>query len=115
MVVAIMSMLASVAVPAVMSQYKGSQIKAALLDAQGYRGATSAWRLQKSTEECPSPARLVQEKMMERGASLQDPWGNEFAIECDDGGVTVKSAGPDRKIGTADDIIAPPETRTARQ
>jgi type II secretory pathway pseudopilin PulG len=114
-VVAIMSLLASIAVPAVMGQYTKARVSAALINAQGFRNATGTWRLQSGSDECPSPAKLVQEKMMERGSQIQDPWGNEFSIECDEGGVTVRSAGPDRKSGTADDIIAPPETRTAQK
>ena len=112
-VVAIMSLLASVAVPMVMNEYLRGQRKTALLTAQGFRQATSVWRLRTGSEDCPSTDRLVHEHALERGASLQDPWGNLFRIECDEGGVTVRSAGPDRRDGSDDDIIAPPETRSA--
>jgi hypothetical protein len=30
-------------------------------------------------------------------------------IHCGDDDVTVQSAGPDKKIGTPDDILAPPD------
>jgi general secretion pathway protein G len=112
-VVAIMSLLASVAVPAVMRLYDRSRSDTALLAAQSFRTATSSWRLSTRTDDCPTPTRLIEDKMLDRGASTKDPWGNEFAIACDDGGVTVSSAGPDRRLGTTDDIIAPPETKTA--
>jgi len=113
--VAILSLLAGVAVPAAMRQYSKSRVDSALLNAQGFRNATNAWKLHTNSDDCPTPTRLIDDRMLDRGASPRDPWGNDFAIECDDGGVTVKSAGPDRRPGTADDIIAPPETRTARQ
>jgi hypothetical protein len=35
----------------------------------------------------------------------QDPWGNELAYDSrPDGSYSLRSAGPDRKVGTADDV-----------
>lgn len=112
-VLAIMSLIAGVAAPMVMNQWTLSRQRTALLNAQGFRQATNVWRLRMNNDDCPTPARLIQDKVIDRGAQPRDPWDNEFAIECDDGGVTVRSAGPDRRLGTADDVIAPPETRAA--
>jgi hypothetical protein len=38
-----------------------------------------------------------------------DPWGAPYTIACDDDGedVYVRSAGPDRRRGTADDVAVP--------
>ena len=36
-----------------------------------------------------------------------DPWGNEYGLETEDGFLDVYSAGPDGKYGTQDDIRAP--------
>ncbi len=112
-VVAIMSLVAGVAVPMAMKEYVNGQKKTALLNAQGFRQATSVWKLRTGSEECPTPDRLLRDQAVDRGASVSDPWGNPFRVECDDGGVTVRSAGPDRRDGSDDDIIAPPELRAA--
>ncbi|MBN8610719.1 MAG: type II secretion system protein GspG [Deltaproteobacteria bacterium] len=39
-----------------------------------------------------------------RVSSPEDPWENEFAIACHGDDVTVASAGPDERFGTADDV-----------
>jgi hypothetical protein len=45
--------------------------------------------------------------MVDRQSSPRDPWGSEYAIECEEDDVTVKSRGPDRAAGTPDDIVVP--------
>jgi hypothetical protein len=37
----------------------------------------------------------------------RDPWGTEYAVECQSDEVIATSAGPDRNFRTADDIRAP--------
>ena len=37
-------------------------------------------------------------------AKPTDPWGEDYVLEWDRGGLRAKSKGPDRKLGTADDI-----------
>jgi hypothetical protein len=34
-----------------------------------------------------------------------DPWGEPYDIRCISGTITVTSPGPDRKLGTSDDIV----------
>jgi hypothetical protein len=34
-----------------------------------------------------------------------DPWGSEYAFASDGGSVEIRSAGPDRKLGDADDLV----------
>ncbi|RYE92765.1 MAG: prepilin-type N-terminal cleavage/methylation domain-containing protein, partial [Myxococcales bacterium] len=63
-VVAIMSLLAAVAVPMVMKEYRSGQQKTALLNAQGFRQATSLWKLRTSSEECPTPDRLLRDQAL---------------------------------------------------
>jgi hypothetical protein len=36
-----------------------------------------------------------------------DPWGSDFTIECNGPDVNARSPGPDRKLGTADDVVFP--------
>ena len=52
---------------------------------------------------CPKTIKdLVDARVIER--EDKDPWGNSYSFTCDDGGVTVQSAGPDGKPGTDDDL-----------
>ncbi|MHC4959935.1 MAG: hypothetical protein ACYTGN_16340 [Planctomycetota bacterium] len=37
----------------------------------------------------------------------RDPWGSEYFIEAESSRITVTSMGPDKKLGTADDIFFP--------
>jgi hypothetical protein len=50
---------------------------------------------------------LVSGKYLDK-ASSKDPWGSELELVCagsrDDEGAVVRSLGPDRQPGTADDI-----------
>jgi prepilin-type N-terminal cleavage/methylation domain-containing protein len=112
-VLAIIGLLVSVAAPRAIDQWNESRKKTTLLNAQGLRLGVNLWKL-RGLDGCPSPAALIAARLVERGASPEDPWGTTFEISCDDDGVTVTSAGPDRRRGTEDDIIAPPETRTAQ-
>lgn len=40
-----------------------------------------------------------------RRAALQDHWGSPYVYERGAGEVTLRSAGPDRAMGTSDDIV----------
>jgi hypothetical protein len=50
---------------------------------------------------------LADDGELSAGARLHDSWGTPFVIACNGEDVTVRSAGPDRHFGTADDIRAP--------
>jgi general secretion pathway protein G len=49
----------------------------------------------------------VQDKEIDSASKTDDAWGVAFKINCTDDDVTVSSAGPDKKEGTADDIVVP--------
>jgi hypothetical protein len=55
-------------------------------------------------DNCPTVQDLVDDKILDRQTNTKDEWGNDFAIECDEEGPTVVSAGPDKQMGTDDDI-----------
>jgi general secretion pathway protein G len=49
----------------------------------------------------------VQDKQIDTASKTDDPWGTAYKIACTEDEVTVSSSGPDKKEGTADDIIVP--------
>ena len=46
----------------------------------------------------------VDEHILNSATRTEDPWGNEFQIECDGDEISVASNGADGEQGTEDDI-----------
>jgi hypothetical protein len=57
---------------------------------------------------CPSVGTLLHEGFLDRTFPGQDPWGSPWELHCDGDEVHVTSLGPDRWVGTSDDIVIPP-------
>jgi len=112
-VIAIMAILSTVVAFAVIPMYVASQKRTARLSASSLRHGVGAWRVSHLGEQCPDFARLRADKAVDRESNPQDPWGSDYVIICADDDVTVVSLGPDKKIGTEDDIIAPPDAVVA--
>jgi prepilin-type N-terminal cleavage/methylation domain-containing protein len=53
---------------------------------------------------CPSMEELKSGRYLSRGGSTEDPWGMDYVLTCEDSEVSVRSGGPDRQLGTDDDI-----------
>jgi general secretion pathway protein G len=113
-VIAIMATMAAVVAFAVIPIYKDTQKKAAKMNASELRKVASQWRMTHLGEECPDFARLHADRLIDKESSARDPWGSPYTIVCADDDITVFSPGPDKKIGTEDDIVAPPGAAVAR-
>lgn len=105
-VVAIMSLIATTVVVAVIPKFRGAQVDIAGQSAREIRNAVTRYRA-RGTETCPTIAQLQSEKEIDSASKADDPWGSAFKIECTDDEVYVLSLGPDKKEGTADDISVP--------
>ena len=75
-------------------------------DANQIQIAAQSFRAQHS-EGCPTLSLLEEEHFLDRAAREDDAWGNRFRVRCESDSLSVSSAGPDGKSGTADDIHAP--------
>lgn len=107
-VVAIIAMVAGGVTVFALPRYKESQITAAETGARVVRAAVQQWQLANNEYgTCPTVSQLVQDKQLDSGQSTDDPWGSPFLISCNDDDVAVASPGPDKKQGTADDIVIP--------
>jgi hypothetical protein len=53
---------------------------------------------------CPTVDTLVRERVVSSRTQTRDPWDSKFSIACEGEDVTVVSPGPDRRLGTSDDI-----------
>jgi general secretion pathway protein G len=105
-VVAIMSLIATTVVVAVIPKFRGAQVDIAGQSAREIRNAVTRYRA-RGTETCPTVAQLQSEKEIDQASKADDPWGSPFKIECAEDEVYVMSLGPDKKEGTADDISVP--------
>jgi len=74
-------------------------------DAAQIQTAAKAFRAQHANG-CPTLSSLQEEELLSHSVRSDDAWGNRFRIRCDDGEITVSSAGPDGKNNSADDIRA---------
>jgi len=74
-------------------------------DAAQIQTAAKAFRAQHANG-CPTLSSLQEEQLLSQNARGDDAWGNRFRIRCEDGEISVSSAGPDGKSNSADDIRA---------
>jgi general secretion pathway protein G len=101
-VMVIMALVASGAAFAILPQVKKARIKQTMSDAKAVSAAAEMYLSEH--KDCPNVGKLVDEKILDKKKKTKDAWDNDFSIECDDDGATVKSAGPDGQMGTEDDI-----------
>lgn len=79
----------------------------ALTSAQRVLSAAEDWQGTEGARGCPTLSQLQHEHFLAQEAPVEDPWGNRFKIQCSAEDVQVRSAGPDKKPGTADDVSVP--------
>jgi general secretion pathway protein G len=103
-VVIIMALVAGAVAFAVIPQLNRSRIETARTDAMAVRSAVELYLAQNPTGDCPTMGDLVDERILNASARTEDPWGNDFVIECDGDEISVGSNGPDGQPGTEDDI-----------
>jgi hypothetical protein len=65
--------------------------------------ALSSWKDERPNE-CPTLGILESEGFMEPNTPRDDPWGGTFRVDCSKGQLSLLSAGPDRRLGTTDDV-----------
>lgn len=65
--------------------------------------AASAWQSD-NRGGCPTITGLIEDGKLGREDRVDDSWGNRFRVVCDGSATIVRSAGPDEKLGTPDDI-----------
>lgn len=105
-VVIIMALIATAVGVAVVPQWKKSQRRQAVSDAQAVSAAVLLYMA--DSNRCPASSQELQnEGYLDRSKRATDPWDNEFQITCEGDDIYVVSAGPDGQFGTEDDIAGP--------
>jgi general secretion pathway protein G len=101
-VMVIMALVATAAGFAILPQLRKAKIKQTSGDAKAVASAAELYMSDK--DSCPTVQELITEKILDQKKNTKDAWGHDFSIECDQDGVTVRSAGPDGQMGSEDDI-----------
>lgn len=101
-VMVIMALVATAAGFAIIPQITKAKIKQTSADAKAVASAAELFMAE--NDECPTVEQLITERILDKNKNTQDSWGNDFTIECDEDGATVRSAGPDEQMGSEDDI-----------
>jgi general secretion pathway protein G len=106
-VVAILALVAGGVGIAALRYFERARIRMAETNARTIQGGVKSWWIDNDAGKCPGIGELIESQSLEHGSPTQDPWGGDWQIRCTDNQVTVASAGPDRKLGTEDDIRVP--------
>ena len=101
-VMVIMALVATAAGFAIVPAINRSKVKQSSTDAKAVASAAELYLTE--NDDCPDVAKLISTKILDKNKNSKDQWDNEFSIDCNEDGVTVKSAGPDEQMGTEDDI-----------
>ena len=104
-VVAIMALISGGVGFMVMSHFQKAKIDAASSETRSIRQAVIAYRAFKNVDACPSLDDLIAARSVD-AEDADDPWDSPYEVSCDDLEVIVRSAGPDRQLGSDDDIAA---------
>jgi general secretion pathway protein G len=102
-VVVIMALVATGVGMAVLPQLEKAKIRQAETAVNTVRNAVQLY-IATNNAECATMQELIDDKQIDKSTATKDPWDHDFVIECDGTDISVKSAGPDGEMETADDI-----------
>jgi prepilin-type N-terminal cleavage/methylation domain-containing protein len=106
-VLAIIALLASVIGIAVYGHLVKARIETTRQSALAIRRTVVLYRMDRG-DDCPNVEQLRQSELIDSASKTTDAWDGAFLVKCGERGeVHVSSAGPDKKHGTEDDIVAP--------
>jgi len=101
-VLVIIAMVAGAVGFAVLPTIQKARIKSTRNDAKAITSAAVLYM--SDTDGCPTVQDLLDERILDKNRNSKDAWDNEFDIQCDEEGPLAVSAGPDKQMGTDDDI-----------
>jgi general secretion pathway protein G len=112
-VIGIMALIAGAVAFGVLPAWERAQVKTTQQNAIALRGVAVGHRVQTTSVDCPTIEAMRESRILDRASKTTDAWDQPFRIVCaEDGEITVLSPGPDRKLGTHDDIAAPPPPKS---
>jgi general secretion pathway protein G len=103
-VVAIMAVISGGVTLVAFPLFKEARIKTAITGCVTVKQAAELYQnLEGSADQCPTLQDLVTSRKID-GKHTDDPWGMPYQVDCSEGEIHAKSAGNDKKFGTADDL-----------
>ncbi len=102
-VITIFAMMAGGVAVALLPQLEKARVKTTRTDAQALRSAVMLY-VADNPRGCPTVDDLVSERYLDGTRRTVDAWGTAFQISCEDGEISVFSAGKDLELNTEDDI-----------
>ena len=102
-VITIFAMMAGGVAVALLPQLEKAKIKTTKTDAQALRSAVMLY-VADNPRGCPTVEELVSERYLDGSRRTTDAWDTPYEISCEDGDISVFSAGPDLEFSTEDDI-----------
>lgn len=107
-VLAIIGLLTAAVGFALFQHFTKARIETTRQNALRIRSAVVMFRMNYAGDECPTVPVLVKSQILDEASKQVDAWEHPFVVTCaEDGSIKVSSAGPDGRIGTEDDIVAP--------
>jgi prepilin-type N-terminal cleavage/methylation domain-containing protein len=107
-VLAIIAMVSGVIAITVIGHLDKARKETTKQSALALRSIVATYRMDRAGDDCPTVEGLVAANAIDEASKKSDAWDQPFVIQCDDhGGIRVASAGPDKKLGTEDDIRVP--------
>lgn len=103
-VVIIMALIATAVGVAVLPRLKQARVDSTRADAQTVSSGVQMYVADNPGGDCPSMDDLTSGGYINSSTRTADAWDGEFVIDCQGDDVTVTSSGPDRQLGTEDDI-----------
>jgi general secretion pathway protein G len=111
-VVVILGLIAGGVAVAVLPKLIIAKISTTRTSAKSLRNAAAAWRADHAPEDCPTPTRLRDEKVIDTGSKITDAWDTPFKIVCKDDETIVVSLGQDKR--ESDDDLFEPDVAASR-
>ena len=102
-VITIFAMIAGGVAVALLPRLEEARIKTTKTDAQGLRSAVILY-VADNPRDCPTVEDLVNDRYLDGSRRTTDAWDTPFQISCEEGEISVFSAGPDLEFNTEDDI-----------
>ena len=102
-VITIFAMMAGGVAVALLPQLEKARIKTTKTDAEALRSAVMLYKAD-NPRACPTVEDLMTERYLDGTRRTTDAWDTPFQISCEDGDISVISAGEDLEFNTEDDI-----------
>lgn len=102
-VLAIIGILLTIAIPNLFRAEEATRKRATEIEMKGIIASMYSYRL--STYSLPRSLKTLVDEGYIKSNAMYDEWNTEYSFQVSGNKIVIKSAGPDKKFGTRDDIV----------